>query len=272
MGRPKASDSKALKREREHHDRWASEIDVSAIDVRGCFEGSTSPENRFIIKNMGGLAGKRVLELGCGAGEASVYFAIKGAECIATDFSPGMVRTAIALAEEYGVSIEGRTMNAMELDFPDGSFDFVYAANLLHHVDPEATLREMHRVLRAGGKACFWDPLKHNPVINVYRRIASDVRSDDESPLDINILRQLRSLFSEVKYDAFWILTLWLFLRFYLIEHVDPNKERYWKKIMTEEERLRPSYLKLEGWDNMIKRWMPFLKRYAWNIAVVATR
>jgi SAM-dependent methyltransferase len=264
-------DKEALERERAHHDRWASELDVSVISVEAAFEGSTSPENRFITGMMGDLAGKRVLDLGCGAGESSVYFALKGARCVAADISPGMVETALRLAKKYNVSIEGRTTDVQELDFPEGSFDFVYAANLLHHVDSERTLREMHRVLKPGGKACFWDPLKHNPVINVYRRLAREVRSEDERPLDIKIVKFMRGLFSDVVFDTFWLCTLWIFLRFFLIERVDPNKERYWKKIIYEEERLRPLYNCLENVDRHLMK-LPFLRRYAWNIAIVATK
>lgn len=261
-----------LEKERRFHDDWASTIDVEGIKVQDYFEACTAPENRFIVEHMGDIRGKRLLDLGCGAGENSVYFAKKGAICVAADYSPGMVEVALQLAAANGVQIEGCTANAMQLDFPDNSFDVVYASNLLHHLpDPKACIKEMHRVLKPGGKACFWDPLKHNPVINVYRRMATEVRTDDETPLDINIVNFVKSQFSQTTYDTFWLATLWIFLRFYLIEKVNPNKERYWKKIIIEQQRLEPQYRSLEKLDGIVKK-LPLMKRFAWNIAVVATK
>jgi ubiquinone/menaquinone biosynthesis C-methylase UbiE len=261
-----------LEKERRFHDAWAAAIDVDGIRVADYFEACTAPENRFILAEMGDIRGKRLLDLGCGAGENSVYFAKKGAHCVATDYSPGMVEVALQLAEANGVEVEGRTENAMALTFPDNTFDIVYASNLLHHIpDPKIAIGEMHRVLKPGGKACFWDPLRHNPVINVYRRMATEVRTEDEMPLHIDIVNHVKSLFPEVKYDTFWIATLWIFLRFYLIEKADPNKERYWKKIIIEQERLKPTYRRLEKVDRVLKK-MPLMQRMAWNLAVVATK
>ena len=261
-----------FEKERQFHDQWASTIDVEGIKVRDYFESCTAPENRFILKQLGDVSGKRLLDLGCGAGENSVYFAKCGAECVASDYSPGMVEVALKLADKNGVIVQGHTGNAMELDFPDASFDIVYASNLLHHLpNPKLAIREMHRVLKPGGKACFWDPLKHNPVINVYRRIAKDVRTEDEAPLDINIVKFVESQFSQTSYDTFWIASLWIFLSFYLIEKANPNKERYWKKIIIEHERLAPTYLQLEKIDRLLKK-LPLMKRMAWNLAVVATK
>ena len=259
-------------KEKRFHDQWASTIDVEGIKVKDYFEACTAPENRFILRHMGDIRGKHLLDLGCGAGENSVYFAKKGALCVASDYSPGMVEVALQLAAANNVKIQGRTMNAIALDCPDNTFDFVYASNLLHNLpDPHAAISEMHRVLKPGGKACFWDPLKHNPIINVYRRMATSVRTEDETPLDINIVHFVQSHFSQTTYDTFWLATLWIFLRFYLIEKVDPNKERYWKKIIIEQARLAPPYRRLEKLDLILKK-LPLMKRFAWNIAVVATK
>ena len=260
-----------LKREKKFHDQWASTIKVDGIDVNIFFEGSTAPENRFILSQLGNLKGKYLLDVGCGAGESSVYFASKGAKCIAGDFSPSMVETAENLANKYGVEIEGKVINAMEIDFDDNTFDIVYAANILHHVDPSIALREIHRVLKPGGLACMWDPLKHNPLIKVYRIIATNVRTVDEHPLDIKFVDEVEKIFSEVNYDTFWLATLWIFLRFFLIERVSPNKERYWKKIYYDEPKLRLIYSRLEEIDHILKKFQ-ILKRFAWNIAIVAKK
>lgn len=260
-----------LKREMNFHDRWAASINVDAINVDAVFEGATAPENRYILSRIGDVRGKYILDLGCGAGENSVYFARKGANCIAADYSPGMVQAALRLAETYDVSISGRIIDAMAIDFPEDTFDIVYAANLLHHVSAAACIREIYRVLKPGGMACIWDPLRHNPIINVYRRIAKGVRTLDERPLDIGIIHDFSTLFSKVEYDSFWLSTTWIFIRFYFFERVNPNRERYWKKIIIEEPRLRSMYLRLEKFDRLLKK-IGFLKRFSWNIVVVAEK
>ncbi|NBO31044.1 MAG: class I SAM-dependent methyltransferase [Cyanobacteria bacterium WB6_1B_304] len=261
-----------LTKERDFHNQWATAIDVDGICVKDYFEACTAPENRFILHHLGNVNGKLLLDLGCGAGENSVYFAKQGAHCIASDYAPGMVEVALKLAKLNGVEVEGKVINAMAIDFPDNTFDVVYAANLLHHIpEPTLVIQEIYRVLKPGGKLCFWDPLIHNPIINVYRRMATKVRTDDETPLNINLLKFVRSHFVHTNYDTFWLATLWIFLKFYFIERVDPNKERYWKKIIAEYERLEAEYLFLEQLDRGLKK-IPFIKRYAWNIAVVATK
>ena len=261
-----------LQREQEFHDQWASTIDIDGIRVADYFEACTAPENRFILKHLGDVRGKYLLDLGCGAGENSVYFSKLGARCVASDYSPGMVEVALKLALKNGVEVEGRVVNAMAIDYPDNTFDIIYAANLLHHIpDPSVTIREMHRVLKPGGKMCFWDPLRHNPIINIYRKMATEVRTEDETPLHINIVNEVKRQFSSTKFDTFWIATLWIFLQFYLIEKVNPNQERYWKKIILEQNRLRLLYQRLERLDKFLKR-IPGMRRLAWNLAIVATK
>lgn len=264
--------SKMLRQEESFHESWAKSINVAEVLVDEFFEACTAPENRMILGKLGDLRGKKILELGCGAGEASVYFAKKGADVTATDLSAGMLRVVEKLAERHAVSVATKQNASDHLDFPDGSFDIVYASNLLHHVDIEPTLAEARRVLKSGGIFASWDPLVHNPVIKVYRRMAMKVRTKGEHPLSMGDLRIFRRYFSRVDYDTTWLTTLWIFMKFYLIDRVHPDQERYWKKILLEHKALAPLYGRLARIDAVLLKALPFLRRYCWNIVVCARK
>lgn len=261
-----------FQKEEEFHDQWANSVDLDDVMVDEFFEACTSPENRLILKKLGDVKGKKILELGAGLGEASVYFAKKGALVTATDISGGMLRLIEKLAEKHCVGLMTKQCYSQELPFGDDMFDIVYAANLLHHVDIEQTLVEARRVLHPGGIFVSWDPLAHNPLINVYRRMASSVRTEDEHPLRMSDLVLFKKHFSSFEYDVTWLTTLWIFIKFYFIDKVDPNKERYWKKILVEHRALQPIYTKLEKNDRIVLRVFPFLKRYCWNIIIFAKK
>src|SRR5438874_891802 len=119
-------------RESVFHDEWAASVDLKTLPVREAFEAPTALENRFILRRMGDLRGKRLLDIGCGLGESSVYFALNGARVTATDLSPGMIQIAVDLARLHGVGVEGVVAPGEELPVPSDHYDFVSAANTLH--------------------------------------------------------------------------------------------------------------------------------------------
>ena len=254
--------------EEHFHDLWGRSIDPDQVLVVESFEAVTAPENRFIMSWLGDVRGLRVLDLGCGAGEAAVYFARQGANVTAADLSSGMLEVTQAVARRFGVAVDCVQLNADGIDFRDDSFDVVYAANLLHHVELDDCIDALRRVLAPGGRFVSWDPLRHNPVINVYRRMAAAVRTADESPLDIADVGRFRRYFQTVEQRSFWLATLWIFLKFYLVERVHPSQQRYWKKIITDAERLEPTYRRLEALDRLLLRWAPWLQRMCWNIVI----
>ncbi len=261
-----------LDKEEVFHDEWAKSVNVDEVMVDEFFEACTSPENRHIIKLLGDIRGKKVVELGCGLGEAAVYFAKQGADVVATDISGGMLRLVEKVAKKHSVKVAVAQAYSHQMPFADDTFDIVYAANLLHHVDIEKTMIETKRILKPGGMFVSWDPLAHNPIINVYRRLAMGVRTEDEHPIKMKQLKLFRKHFSGVSTATFWFATLVIFLKFYFIDRVDPNKERYWKKILTDHKNLRKTYGRLERIDHWLLRVLPFLKRYCWNIVIVATK
>lgn len=260
-------------RERAFHDTWADSIDPKSVEVESSFTGSTSPEGAWIVEQLGDLRGRRLLELGSGAGEGAVFFATRGAEVVATDLSPGMLKVVQEVARLHGTSVQTAVASADDLSaFPDASFDVVYAANLLHHVDIAACLDEVRRVLKPGGVAAFWDPVAHNPAINVYRRMAMEVRTEDEHPIRRQDMVLFASRFSQVRTRFFWLSALLVFVKFYLIDRIHPNADRYWKLIITREPELRPWVKPLMALDRTILAVIPPLKWWCWNMAVVARK
>ena len=265
-------DEQLKQREEHFHDEWASSIDPATVPVDVSWAAATAPEHRWIRDKLGDLRGKKILDLGCGAGEAAVWFAKQGADVTASDLSPEFLNLVERVATLHGVRVHTHRADADHLGLPPNTFDVVYAGNVLHHVDTEQTLRTIRDVLKPGGVLVSWDPLRHNPVINVYRRMAAGVRTPDEHPLDVNDLNLFRKYFARVEAGWFWLFTLYLFLHFFLIERVHPSKERYWKKVVREHERLTPLYTRLAKLDRVVLKHFPFLRRYCWNVAVYAVK
>ncbi|MGB0715721.1 MAG: methyltransferase domain-containing protein [Phycisphaerae bacterium] len=256
--------------EEDFHDEWGKAIDPDTVPVTGSFEACTAPENQFVMNWLGSVKNLRVLDIGSGAGEAAVYFATQGADVTAVDLSSGMLDVVSQVADRHGVKVRCVQSRAESLDLPDNSFDIVYAANMLHHVDMNRCLNEVCRVLKPDGRFVAWDPLRHNPIINIYRRMATSVRTEDETPLDIRDVETFEQRFRSVSHRCFWLTSLWIFMRFFLIERVHPSKERYWKKIITDADRLAPLYQRLSAIDERLLRWFPWLGRMCWNVVICA--
>jgi SAM-dependent methyltransferase len=66
--------------------------------------------------------------------------------------------------------------------FADDSFDIVIGGSILLHLDLDAALGEIRRVLRDGGRGVFVEPLAHNPLLRVGRALTSSTRSDAGRP------------------------------------------------------------------------------------------
>jgi SAM-dependent methyltransferase len=255
-------------RESAFHDAWANTTQLEDVLVRECFEAPTALENRFILKQMGTLRGKRVLDIGAGLGESSVYFALQGARVTTVDISPAMVEKILTLGKKYGVDLDGMVSTAEELKVPAGEFDFVYIANTIHHVQNRALLFEqMSRALRPGGKFYSFDPIAYNPLINVYRRMATSVRTPDEAPLTRVDLELARRYFSGVGHREFWISALALFAKYYLVDHVHPNDDRYWKRILRETPEHLGWWMPLRALDTVLTR-VPFVRWLSWNVVM----
>lgn len=272
MGSKSASSSATPNIEETFHDGWAESENMADINVRLINEACTSPELRHIHSKLGPLQGKRLLDIGAGLGECSVYFALRGARVTSVDLSGKMLECCQKLAAKYGTSLETFKCSLEDLPIlPQAPFDVVYAGNVFHHVNIEQALLKIIPNMKPAGVLTSWDPVAYNPVINVYRKMASEVRTPDEHPLTVKDLKTFQKHFDTVEVRWFWLTSLLIFILFAIIGRVHPNKERYWKKVVYEADKWAWLYKPLERLDRALLFLFPFLGPLCWNVAVMAS-
>ena len=116
----------------------------------------------FEVRTIGPVAGKRVLDVGCGTGELlrTLWREANPARLVGLDPDPEMLAQADAKLRASGVAAELLRGWAQALPFPDGAFDVVLSSLMFHHLDAptkRAALREWRRVLAPGGALVLVD-------------------------------------------------------------------------------------------------------------------
>jgi SAM-dependent methyltransferase len=134
---------------------------ISTHDVH---YGPLSPGERE-LGLLGEVAGKRVIEIGCGGGQNAIALTRWGATCVGIDPSAAQLAHARQLAQDCGVEVQFREGMAEDLGaFPDESFDVALSSYAFDYVtDLRRAYDEVRRVLRspdpasskAGGRFVF---------------------------------------------------------------------------------------------------------------------
>jgi ubiquinone/menaquinone biosynthesis C-methylase UbiE len=142
---------------REHEgywiDRYPPEHAVYAAAVYG-------RRNEAILEAAGPDPGT-TLDLGCGLGDLARAFGDAGARVVAADVSIENARRSRENLDDAGMSSLVLQGEGEHLPFGDAAFDLVILADVIEHVDSVgATLREVARVLRSGGRLICVTPLR----------------------------------------------------------------------------------------------------------------
>jgi len=114
--------------------------------------------NGYILENFipyNQVKGKKVLEIGCGAGLVSAHLAQAGADLYAIDLTQKAIELTRARFSLYGLSGNISQMDAEQIDFPDNFFDYIVSWGVIHHSgDMNRIIENIHRCLVPGGK-CY---------------------------------------------------------------------------------------------------------------------
>jgi len=122
----------------------------------------------------------KVLEIGCGNGRDSIFFAEAGFNVNAVDITPKAIEIAKGNAQNAKVNIDFRVANSEKLPFSNNDFDAVYTLSVLHSTDLQKSIKELSRVLKSGGLS----------FIYIYAD-AKNISGKDEQVIDLNSFIEL---------------------------------------------------------------------------------
>jgi SAM-dependent methyltransferase len=147
--------------------------------------------------------GRKLLEIGCGAGVDLVRFARAGAIVTGVDLSSTAIDLARQNISQNGLSANLQIMNGEALQFANDSFDVVYAHGVLQYTaNTEKMVSEIHRVLKPGGEAIL---MVYNRIswLNLMRSVTKVPLEHEDAPVlkkfSIGELKQLLKPFGSYK-------------------------------------------------------------------------
>ena len=179
---PNAERCRRLENERAfHNERFSDEVREKQGKYYAAIKHGTSD---FEARVQDCARNADVLEYGCGSAIQGLQIAGAAKSLTGIDISDVAVADASRAATALGLAnTRYLRMDAEALEFEDASFDVVFGRGIIHHLDLRRSFASISRVLRPGGRAIFWEPLGHNPLLNRYRKLTPDARTTDEHPL-----------------------------------------------------------------------------------------
>lgn len=114
-----------------------------------------SEESYYIAQHWKEINVQNVLDLGCGLGRHSIYFAKQGFDVSAFDLSVDGVNHLKQWADNENLSIDIKVANMLDLPYKDNTFDAVFAYHVISHTDSagiKQIIKEITRVLKVNGE------------------------------------------------------------------------------------------------------------------------
>lgn len=213
-----------LKATQRFFDAYWQHERIRKLDSIGLFARSATKKAYAL---MGGLEGKRVLEVGPGEGLDLKSLSERGAQVFGVDVSSYSLDLSRQMCSRSSLF----KMDGESLGFSGSVFDLVFSRTLLMHVDRGIFLRECVRVLKPEGKAIFIEPLKYNPLLLPYRAALSSGRFIEPDYLRPAEIEKMKHVFSSVKVWFYYFVSAlggpfasvipWSKVLFYPLETID---------------------------------------------------
>jgi 2-polyprenyl-3-methyl-5-hydroxy-6-metoxy-1,4-benzoquinol methylase len=155
------------------------------------------------------LAGKHVLDYGCGPADFGLWMATEGAHVTLLDLSPAAIELGLKRAQASNVSVRGVAADASSLGMlGTAEFDIVFACAALHHtLKYPGAVDELVRIMKPGGRLVLCETWGGNPFLNTARKlyaamIGEAAEQGEEIIMSLSVLKVLRPYFSGVHVET----------------------------------------------------------------------
>lgn len=204
------SSTERLERERQFHDLHYSDGKERRQRVSKFYSITDSVKRAYEQKILSNCKDFRIIEYGCGEGSYAFKIAQSQARSVTgIDISPVVVEAANRQTEKnLRDKLTFKVMNAEQLEFAESSQDLICGSGILHHLDLALATDSIVKTLKPEGKAVFLEPLGHNFLINLYRRLTPAIRTEDEHPLLEKDLKMIKSHFQQAKISYFYLTSI----------------------------------------------------------------
>ncbi|WP_394620635.1 methyltransferase domain-containing protein [Lentzea sp. JNUCC 0626] len=159
-----------------HYGYWDDDADQASI------EAATDRLTDMMIDGLRWRAGQRVLDVGCGIGHPALRLVRRsGVDVVGISVSHVQVARANALAVGAGLADRAtfQFIDAMDMPFPDDSFDSAWAFESMWHMPDRAqVLSEISRVVRPGGRLAIADVIERGPVSPQGREVLDHISAN----------------------------------------------------------------------------------------------
>ena len=182
----------------------ARQIVLTTTDCRQIQRYLDPPANtpyslEYAYHLLGNVAGKNIVDLGCGSGENLVPLAERKANVIGIDISQELVSVARRRICISGSKATCRVGSAYHTDLPDESVDVIFCDAIIHHLDIPSVRDEMWRILKKGGFVVLKETIRFSQTYATLRRMfpAREYCSEHEHPLNQKELKRLCERFTQ---------------------------------------------------------------------------
>ncbi len=151
---------------------------------RRFYESATVVEDHIYAWIRRRAPGAAFLDYACGNGKLTRMAAESGARvAVGIDISDVSVQNAAERAAQEGFADVTHFLqrDCEDSQLPADSFDACLCSGMLHHLDLNRALPELHRIMAPGGRILGVEALAYNPFIQLYRRLTPQLRTEFES-------------------------------------------------------------------------------------------